>query len=187
MEEVVEQELNAEVVRCTAEEDRSGIPGTDGLEIKIRPGAVEQVEFVADLRMDIRRQCGSHGFVLDACHGNRCPVGSCRCLLEEVHGLFLAVENAAELRAIAERPVHGQRVDAKDRLELVEQLQRGTRRTVEFVHEGKNRDAPLAANFEKFARLGFDAFTGIDNHHRRIHCREHPIGILGEIFVPRRV
>ena len=106
MEEVVEQELDAEVVRRTAEEDRSGIPGTDGLEIKIRPGSVEQVEFLTDLRMDIRRLRGPDGFVLNTCHGDGRPVGSRRRLLEEVHGLFLAVENASELGSIAERPVH---------------------------------------------------------------------------------
>ena len=102
MEEVVEQELDAEVVRRTAEEDRSGISSTDGLEIEIRPGSVEQVEFVADLRMDIWRERSSDGFILDTCHGDGRAVGSGRRLLEEVHGLFLAVENAAELRAIAE-------------------------------------------------------------------------------------
>ena len=137
--------------------------------------------------MDIRRQRGSDGFVLNACHGDGRPVGSRRGLLEEVHRLFLAVENAAKLGSIAERPVHGQRVDAKDRLQLVEQLQWGTRGAVEFVHEGEDRNAPFAADFEKFARLGFDAFAGIDNHHCRIDSGEDAIGIFREILVAGRV
>lgn len=78
-------------------------------------------------------------------------------------------------------------MDAQHGLQLVEQLQRRPRRTVEFVHEGENRHAALAADFKKFACLGFDALARVHDHHGGIHRRQHAVGILREILVARCV
>ena len=74
-------------------------------------------------------------------------------------------------------------MDAEDRFQFIQQFQRRTCWPVKFVHEGENRDTPLAADLKKFARLGFDALAGVDNHHGCIHRREHAVGILREILM----
>ena len=102
-------------------------------------------------------------------------------------GFFATVVNALEVDAIAERPIHGQGVNAKDRLEFIEELKRRPRWSVELVHESEDWNSSLTADFKKFARLGFDALTRIDHHHGSIDGGENAVGVFRKIFVARSV
>ena len=186
-EEVVEQELNAEIVRGAAEKNRRGLPGTDGVEIKFRACAFEEFEFVADPFVDIWRERMAHGGVIDSCDGNRGTVGAAGGSLKKVDRLLLAVENAAKLGPIAQWPIHRDRVDAEDGFEFIQKLESGSRWSVELVHESEDRNPALAANFEEFSRLRLDALAGVHHHHGGIHGSEDSVGILREILVARGV
>ena len=52
------------------------------------------------------------------------------------------------------------------------------------VITGRLRDA---AHLEQLERLGLDALGGVEHHHDRVDGREHPVGVLGEVAVARRV
>ncbi len=104
-----------------------------------------------------------------------------------MHLLRLAVEHAAKVGAVAERPVHGIRRNAEHALQFIQQIERVARRTIQLVHEREDRHAALPAHLEQLARLRFDAFAGVDDHDRRVHRREHAIGVLGKILVAGRV
>ena len=104
-----------------------------------------------------------------------------------MHLLLLTVINSAEPWSVAQRPIHRISVDAEDGFQLVEQVHRRAGRAVQLIHESENRHSTTAADFEKFPRLTFDPLTGIHHHHSRVHGSEHAVGVLGEIFVARRI
>ena len=72
-------------------------------------------------------------------------------------------------------------------LDLIEQFERVTTRAIPLVDEGDDRNLPIATDLEQFAGLGFDALRTVEHHDRGVGCREHAIGVLGEVTVARRV
>ena len=68
-------------------------------------------------------------------------------------------------------------------LDLVEQFERITTRAIPLVDEGDDRNLPIAADLEQFAGLGFDALRTVEHHDRGVGCREHAVGVLGEVAV----
>src|SRR5438105_1662134 len=84
--------------------------------------------------------------------------------LEKMDEAGLASEHAAEIRAVAQRPIHGISMNTQNALELIQQCQRGARGPIELVHEGKNRHAALPTDLEEFARLGLDALARVNHH-----------------------
>ena len=95
-----------------------------------------------------------------------------------------AIENAAELRAVAERPNDGRSLEAENVFEFVEEVDRAARGPIAFVHERENRDTATAADFEQLAGLRFYALGGIDDHQCGVDGREHPVSVFGKVFVP---
>ena len=106
---------------------------------------------------------------------------------EAVHRVRCAVVHSFEIVSAAERPVHRKGPDAEDALELVEQLERIAARTIELVHEGKERNAALATDREELFRLRLDAFGRVDQHDRAVGGEQRAIRILAEVLVARRV
>ena len=104
-----------------------------------------------------------------------------------MHLARLAIIHAAEFRAVAERPVHRQRVEAEHAFEFVEQFEWRARGPIQLVHESEDRHAALAADFKEFQRLRLDALACVNDHHRGVHGGEHAVGVLGKILVTRRV
>ena len=98
-----------------------------------------------------------------------------------------AVEDAAEIRAVADRPVHRRGADAKDLFDLAQELQRLARRAVHLVDEGEDRDAALAADVEQLARLRLDSIRRVDDHHGAVGGGEGAVGVLAEVLVAGRV
>ena len=169
LEETVEQELHAEVVRRAAEEDGRELAGEDFFQIELRARAFEQFQLVADLLIGSFLDRILHALVLDARHRHRGAIGAVNRALEKMHLLLLAIINPAEARAVAERPVDRIGVDAEHGFQLVKQVHRRPGRAVELVHEGENRHAPAAADFEEFPRLTLDALARVHHHHGGVH------------------
>ena len=120
-------------------------------------------------------------------HRNRRPILTARDALEKVDEFGLAVKNTAKIRTVTQRPIHWVSLDSQHTLQFVEQLKGISGRAVQLVHERKNRNASLPANLEQLAGLTLNAFSGVDDHHGRIHRRKHPVSILREIFMTRSI
>lgn len=58
---------------------------------------------------------------------------------------------------------------------------------VNLVDEGANMGMSHAADFEKLERARFDTLGGVDDHDGGIDRRQRAIGVIGKIFVARRV
>ena len=97
------------------------------------------------------------------------------------------VVKAFKLAAHADRPVHWAHIKRQCIGDFVDRLKCGATFTIHLVDEGDDRNAAQAANFEKLAGLGLNTFCGVDDHDGRIDRSQRPIGIFGEILMPRRV
>ena len=64
------------------------------------------------------------------------------------------VVDAAEVRAVAERPVHRRRGQAQHALDLVEQRERIQRRLVQLVDEGQDRQRVRLQTSNSFSVCG---------------------------------
>jgi hypothetical protein len=104
-----------------------------------------------------------------------------------LHFVAANVEHAHEVAAHPDRPGKRRRRHAERRLDLVDELERRPHLAVELVDEGDDRRIARAAHLEKAQRLRLDPLGRIDHHQRRIHCGQHPVRVLGEVLVPRRV
>jgi hypothetical protein len=107
--------------------------------------------------------------------------------LEQMNGAGTQVVDAAELRAIADRPVHRDRLDPERRLDLVEQLERVLGRSIQLVDEREDRRVPHLRDIEELQRLRLDAAGRIQHHHGTVDGGQCPVGVLGEILVAGRV
>ena len=107
--------------------------------------------------------------------------------LVEQHGSGFEVVHAAEVRAVAERPVHRRGCDAEHALDLVHQLERILRGLIELVDERQHRDGARPADLEQLQRLRLDAFGGVEHHDDAVDGQQRAIGVFAEILVARRV
>ncbi|MNY10036.1 hypothetical protein D3C86_1429900 [compost metagenome] len=107
--------------------------------------------------------------------------------LEQVDLAGGAHEDALEVRAHADGPVHGARADAQHLLQLVHQVEGVPAEAVELVDEGEDRDLAQAADLEQLLGLGLDALGRVDQHDRRVHGRQRAVGVLREVLVARGV
>ena len=186
-EESVEQHFHAEVVHGAAEEDGRELAREHLRVVERSARALEHRQFIHDLGVHIRVHRRAHDVIGKIMHGHRRAILARDHALEEMHQLGLAIIHAAKFLAVAERPVHRIGVNAQHAFQFVQQRQRIARGPVQLVHEREDGHAALAANFKQFARLALDAFARVNDHDRRVHCRQHAVGILGEIFVAGRV
>ena len=103
--------------------------------------------------------------------------------LEGVEFVFPPVVDAAEKAALAERPVDGAGSDAEDVFQFIQQLHGLAGGAVHLVHEGEDRHAAAAADFEELAGLAFDSLAGIDDHDGGVDGGEDAVGIFREVLV----
>ena len=80
-----------------------------------------------------------------------------RCFCEKYAFLGRAVDNAPELFARSNRPVHRIGMDLEDIFHFIHQLERISSRHIHLVDEGQNGNLPQVADFKKFAGLLFHA------------------------------
>ena len=72
-------------------------------------------------------------------------------------------------------------------VDLVEEFQGVTARTVPLVDHGEDQDAAMAAHLEELESLRLKALRGIDEHDSAVDGTEHAVGVFGEVGVPRCV
>ena len=94
------------------------------------------------------------------------------------------IEHTIEVARFAHGP--GQRSGQQpcSGLDLVHQAEGTISRTVPLVDHRDDRKFALAAHFEQFHRLLFEALARVDQHDSGIHGREHAKGVFGEVRVP---
>ena len=102
-------------------------------------------------------------------------------VLHELAGA--AVEHAAEVAGLADRP--GQRGGAQADLlvDAVHQLERRQAGPVPLVDHGHHRDAAQRAHLEQLERLRLEPLAGVDEHDGGVDGGEHAVGVLGEVAV----
>ena len=97
------------------------------------------------------------------------------------------VVKAFKLAAHTHGPVHRAHIERQRIGDFINRLKCGATFTIHLVDEGDDRNAAQAANFEKLAGLRFNTLCRVDDHDGRIDRSQCPVGIFGEIFMPRRV
>ena len=185
--ERVEEQLDAEIRDRRAEEHRRHVTPQHRAAVEVCTGAFEQLELVEELAIGPLVHERGDRWVGRGRRADRRALGTVVRAFEGVHFAALAVVDAAERLAVAQRPVHRIRADAEHGLQLVEQLERIARRPVHFVDEREQRNAPRTTDREQLARLRLDAFGGVDQHHRRVGGEQRAIRVLAEILVTRGV
>ena len=186
-EKAVEQQLHAEIVDGAAEKNRRGLVGQHGGVIPVVPGVFEHFEFFHGPAKRFVVEPAPNRRIVQSPDLHRRAILAADGAFEQMHQLRLPVIDALKFEAVADGPVHRKRADAEHALQFIDQRQRVLHRAVTFVHEREDRHAALAADLEELARLRLDALGRINHHHHRIHGREHAVGVLGKILVPRRV
>jgi hypothetical protein len=74
-------------------------------------------------------------------------------------------------------------MDAENVFKFIQKIEGVTSGTIKLIHEGKDGDSAASADFEEFSGLGFDSFSGIDNHDRCIDGGKDSVGIFGKVSV----
>jgi hypothetical protein len=72
-------------------------------------------------------------------------------------------------------------MDAENVFKFIQKIEGITSGTIELVHEGKDGDSTAATDFEEFSGLGFDSFSGIDDHDCGIDSGKDSVGIFGKV------
>ncbi|MPM42899.1 hypothetical protein SDC9_89571 [bioreactor metagenome] len=97
------------------------------------------------------------------------------------------IDDAAEALALANGPGDGAAGHAQLALNFVEDVERVAHFAVHLVDEGDDGRVALAADLDQAAGLCFHTVGGVDHHQRRIHGRQHAVGVFGEVLVAGRV
>ncbi len=98
-----------------------------------------------------------------------------------------AVEHPFEVSGDADRPGQGSGPQPDPCLDLVHQFQGMAAGTVPLVDHRNDRDPTVLTNLEQLQRLRLKAFRGVDEHHRGVDGRQHPVGVFGEVGVTRGI
>ena len=187
--EVLEEGLDAEVRERGAEEDGRELAAAHGVEVELVAGAVQKLDVVHQVVVVLladellERIAAELGLDLADL---LCGVGVA-VALEGEHAAGLAVEDAAEVAARTDGPVHGVGVDAQNALDLLHELEGVARVVVELVHEGEDRDVAKRADLEELDGLGLDALCAVDDHDGGVGGHEGAVGVLREVLVARGV
>ena len=183
LEETIEHQLDTEVVHGAAEKDRRGFAREHGGGVKRIAGVLEHVQFLSDFLEGGVIKPFTDDRIRKIADGNGRAILAADGPFEQVHLMLMPVEDAFEIRAVADGPNNGKGFEIQDALEFIEQGERFPRGAVALVHERKDGDAALTTDFKELAGLSFDTFTGIDDHDHGIDGGEHAISVLGKILV----
>ena len=97
------------------------------------------------------------------------------------------VVNALKLAAHAGGPAHGTHVELELVGHFIEQAEDFAAFAIDLVDEGDDGDVAEAADLEQLARLRLDALGRVDHHDGGIDGGQGAVGVLGKVFVARRV
>ena len=178
--------MHTEVVDAGTEEHRRLFAGQKCCQIKRRARALNQFHIIAQMCHFVRKQLIQSRVVqaLDQL-GLRTYFFFAR--RKAQHAIIQQVIHAAEALAHADRPRDGRTVDLQYRLDFFQQFDGLAHLAIHFVHESDNGRIAQAAYVQQLDGLHLHALGRVDHHHGRIHRRQYAIGILGKIFVARRI
>ena len=187
LQEVLQEGLDAEVRQCGTEEHRSQISAGHPLHVQFIAGAVQKLDLLQQLVLVVL----ADGFAeVSIVHGDGVALHFLHAGVGCVEGgdlLRVAVVNALEILAAANRPVHRTGPDAQQILDLVRQGKGIPGLTVHLVDEGKDRNVAQRTYLEQLPRLRLDTLTGIDDHDRGVRRHQRTVGVLREVLMPRRI
>ena len=129
----------------------------------------------------------TRGRVVERCDVHRRAVLPLRFAFVDEQVLPMDVVNASEAFGAPDRPVHRCRGNTERPLEIVEELQRIARGSIELVDERENRQSMAAADLEQLARLILDPIRRVDHHHHTVGGNQRAVRVLAEVLVARRV
>jgi hypothetical protein len=107
--------------------------------------------------------------------------------LEDAHLVVADVEDAGEALAHAHRPRERHRRHAQDLLDLVQHRERLLALAVQLVDEGDDGRIARPADFQQRMVCASTPFTESITIKRRVHRRQHAVGVFREVLVARRV
>ena len=104
-----------------------------------------------------------------------------------MNGVGIQVVHALEVLSGTQRPVDRCRLDIQHFLNLVHHLDRIANIPVQLVDKRQNRRGAQTAHIHQLDGAILDTLGTVDHHQRRIHGGQYPVGIFGEVLVPRRI
>jgi hypothetical protein len=180
--ERVQHVANAEVLERGAEEHRRERAVAEFLEIEAAAGRVHEIDFLTPAGVCVRLQQLVEQRIVGA--GDRLAVGV---RVEAADARMIEIIGAAEIAALADGPDHWRGVEGERLLDLVEKVERLAGFAVELVDEGDDRDVAHATDLEQLLGARFDTACGVDHHDGGVDGGQRAIGVVGEVFVARRV
>ena len=184
LEQGVEQLADPEVQDRRPEQHGRGDARQEALLVVHLPHRVEQLALLDRDPPGVTLALGSRRGRDPLLGGDRRAAGGAG-EAQEVAGRPL--QDAAEVAGDADRPGQRGGLQAGALADLVHQRERLEPGSVPLVDDRQDRDLAVPADVEQLHRLRLEALGRIEQHHRRVDRGEHPVGVLGEVGVTRRV
>ena len=185
--DALHQLLHAKTVDCAAEPDGRHVPLQERPMVEGRQQLAGHLDLLAQLGQQVGGNVIGQPRIVQPLHRDRLrhlvAVGP----VHQLQPVAQHVIAADELSPHADRPGCRCHVDGQVFLDLVDDLERVAGFAVHLVAEGQDRQIAQAADLEQLAGLRFDTLGPVDDHDRRIHRGQRPIGIFGKVAVARRI
>ena len=178
----IDQVANAEVAQCRAEEHRRQVAFEKGRAIELLQAVGGQLDLLDGVDEILRLHQPLDVGVARPRHLDRLGI-----MVEAAHQLLFEVVGAHEPPALPQRPGDRRHVERQRLLDLVQEIERVARLSVELVDEGDDRDVAQPAHLEELARARLDAARGVQHHDRGVDRRQRAVGVLRKVLVARRV
>ena len=188
LQEVAEEHFHARVGEGAAEEDGGEAPLRDCRPVPGRSHLVQEVQVLPELGGAGVAQELFHPGVIQGEHGGvQTGLAVVRLTGEDVELPAEAVESRHHAPVPARRPGGGVAPDVQVPGDVVQELEGVGPLPVALVHEGHDGEAPPLADDEELAGLLLHPPAVVQEHDGAVRRREGPVGVLGEVLVPRGV
>jgi len=115
-------------------------------------------------------------------------MGVTRIFLGEFEELPCAqIRDSAKTAARGGRPLHRHHIQGELIFNLGNDFKSVAGFAVKLVHKGNNGNIAQAADLEKLKRLRLNTLRRVNDHNRAIGCGEGAVGVLGKVFMARRI
>ena len=104
---------------------------------------------------------------------------------DEVSGA--AVQDALEVSGDTDRPCQRCGFEPDAVSDLVKEFECIAARAIPLVDHGDDRDATMTTHLKELECLRLQTLRCVDQHDRAIDGAQHPVGVFGEVGVPRSV
>jgi len=182
----VEQILDAKVVDGGAEEHRCLFTGAERLQVERIAGAPHQLHLLAQFSGQAAEQLLQSRVVEpldDLPLLDFASVGGA----EQVDAIGIEIEHPLEGFAHADGPGDGGAGDVEYGFHLVQQIQRRAAFAVQLVDESDDGGVAQAAHLHQLDGARLHSLCHVDHHQGGVHRSQSAIGVLGEVFMARRI